>query len=174
MMEFLRSRRFKIALASVVVVGLVVSGALGLFQALRAPTPPAPVQTPDPGAAQNQERSEAPDVDALGDPPEGLSYVSGDADVRCSIAECVRLVRVVAAEGEQAPGSEEAIASVYDHLLGADWGQLLPEGAQSPGDVPLGDTILTDGDVMVTDSSEHDARDATALLMLGNANPPAS
>ncbi|MFI6575661.1 hypothetical protein ACIBFB_07650 [Nocardiopsis sp. NPDC050513] len=174
MMELLRSRRFKIALASAVVVGLVVSGALGLFQALRAPVAPAPGATPDAGAAPTQERLEAPDVDVLGDPPEGLSYLSEDADVRCSAAECVRLVRVVAAEGEETPGSEEAIASVYDHLLGADWGQLLPEGAESPDDVPLGETILTDGDVLVADSSEHDAEDATALLMLGNANPPAS
>ncbi|MEV2278376.1 hypothetical protein AB0I72_22590 [Nocardiopsis sp. NPDC049922] len=174
MMELLRSRRFKIALASAVVVGLVVSGALGLFQALRAPVPPAPGEVPDSGAAQNQERLEAPDVDVLGDPPEGLSYVSEDGDVRCSTAECVRLVRVVAAEGEEAPGSEEAITSVYDHLLDANWGQLLPEGAQSPDDVPLGETILTDGDVLVADSSEHDAEDATALLMLGNANPPSS
>ncbi|WP_116246327.1 hypothetical protein [Nocardiopsis sp. FIRDI 009] len=174
MMALLRSRRFTIALAVALVVGLVVSGALGLFHALRAPVPTASPEPPASGAAQAPERLEAPDVDVLGDPPEGLSYVSGDEDVQCTTAECVRLVRVVAEEGAPAADSEEAIESVYHHLLDANWGQLLPEGAESPDDVPLGETILSDGDVLVADSSDHDAEEATALLMLGNAVQPAS
>ncbi|MFV2198284.1 hypothetical protein [Nocardiopsis sp. LOL_012] len=169
MMTLLRSRRFKVVLAVVVVTGLVLSGLWGLFSSFRAPvTSPAEAPT-------SASPLEAPDVDVLGEPPEGLAYASDDTeDVQCTRAECFRLVQVVTDGGEPVPDSEEAIESVYRHLLDADWGQLLPEGAESPDDVPLGETFLTDGQVLVTDSSDHSAQDAPALLMLAGAAPPAS
>src|SRR5699024_5773039 len=177
MLTPLRSKKMMIFLSVVVVVALVLTGGIGLFQALAT----NPVAAPPPqdgreghGQGEAPEPLEAPEVDALGQAPAGLTYTSDDEDVHCNPAECVRLVQVLPEEEGSEVDSEKTIEQVYDHLLDQDWGQLLPEGVEEPADVPLGETMMTDGDVLVADSSEHGGSDSVAVLMLGNANQPAS
>lgn len=174
MLAPLRSKKMMIILSVVVVVALVLTGGIGLFQALST----NPVAAPPPQGGQGQEGApdplEAPEVDALGQAPAGLSYSSADQDVHCNPAECVRLVQVLPEDEGSEADSEEVVEQVYEHLLDQNWGQLLPEGVEEPADVPLGETMMTDGDVLVADSSEHGGSDSVAVLMLGNANQPAS
>lgn len=173
MLTPLRSKKMMIFLSVVVVVALVLTGGVGLFRALS--TNPVAAPPPQDGQEEAPEPLEAPEVDALGQAPAGLTYTSDDEDVHCNPAECVRLVQVLPEEEEGAEvGSEKTIEQVYDHLLDQDWGQLLPEGVEEPADVPLSETMMTDGDVLVADSSEHGGSDSVAVLMLGNANQPAS
>lgn len=178
MLTPLRSKKMMIFLSVVVVVALVLTGGIGLFRALSTnPVAAPPPQDGQEGHGQEEapEPLEAPEVDALGQAPAGLTYTSDDEDVHCNPAECVRLVQVLPEEEEGAEvGSEKTIEQVYDHLLDQDWGQLLPEGVEEPADVPLSETMMTDGDVLVADSSEHGGSDSVAVLMLGNANQPAS
>ena len=172
MLTPLRSKKMMIFLSVVVVVALVLTGGIGLFQALS--TNPVAAPPPQDGQEEAPEPLEAPEVDALGQAPAGLTYTSDDEDVHCNPAECVRLVQVLPEEEGAEVGSEKAIEQVYDHLLDQNWGQLLPEGVEEPADVPLSETMMTDGDVLVADSSEHGGSDSVAVLMLGNANQPAS
>ncbi|WP_193517916.1 hypothetical protein [Nocardiopsis kunsanensis] len=178
MMALLRSRRTMFILAGVVIVGLVVSGGIGLVRSLStvAQTGPVPGQE-EPGGGRQGEGAdplEAPEAGALGQPPNGLEYSSQEDDIECNPAECVRLVSVMSTDEDTDVSSDEAVESVYAQLLEQDWGQLLPEGAEEPSDVPRSETIMTDGDVMVADATEHDSDGAVAVLMLGNANPPAN
>ncbi len=172
MLTPLRSKKMMIFLSVVVVVALVLTGGIGLFQALS--TNPVAAPPPQDGQEEAPEPLEAPEVDALGQAPAGLTYTSDDEDVHCNPAECVRLVQVLPEEEGAEVGSEKTIEQVYDHLLDQNWGQLLPEGVEEPADVPLSETMMTDGDVLVADSSEHGGSDSVAVLMLGNANQPAS
>lgn len=178
MMALLRSRRTMFILAGVVIVGLVVSGGIGLVQSMStvAQTEPAPEQGQPPGGGEGGEGEplEAPEAGALGQAPDGLEYSSEDDDVECNPAECVRIVSVMSTDEDADVSSDEAVEAVYDQLLGQDWGQLLPEGADDPADVPQNETIMTDGEVMVADATEHESDGAVAVLMLGNANPPAN
>lgn len=172
----LRSKKMMIILAVVVAVALVLTGGIGLFQALAT----NPVASPPPaqdgqGQGEAPDPLEAPEIDVLGQAPSGLTYDSDEEeDVHCNPAECVRLVQVLPEDEGSEVDSEEAVEQVYGHLLDQNWGQLLPEGVEEPDDVPMSETIMTDGDVLVADSSEHGGSDSVAVLMLGNANQPAS
>lgn len=180
MMALLRSRRTMFILAGVVIVGLVVSGGIGLVQSMStvAQTEPAPEQGQPGGGGEGEGEEpdplEAPEAGALGQPPDGLEYSSEDDDVECNPAECVRIVSVMTTDEDADASSDEAVEAVYEQLLGQDWGQLLPEGAEDPSDVPQNETIMTDGEVMVADATEHESDGAVAVLMLGSANPPAN
>ena len=169
MMALLRSRTTMYVLASVVVVGLVVSAAVGLFNSLRAVPAKAPQADRENGAPPVQ----APDVPgtaSLGTPPSGLSYVSDpEADVYCRPEGCARLVTVLTEDEEAAEDPGATVQEVYDHLLDRGWKIMLPEGAESPDDVPLEQTVLTDETVMVADSSTGAFGDP-AVLMLRHAD----
>lgn len=176
MMALLRSRRTMFILAAVVIVGLVVSGGIGLVQSMStvAQTEQAPGQGQEGGGEGGPDPLEAPEAGVLGQAPTGLEYSSAEDDVECTPAECIRLVSVMTTDEDADVNSDEAVESVYDGLLEQNWGQLLPEGAEEPEDVPLSETIMTDGEVMVADATEHESDGAVAVLMVGNANPPAN
>ncbi|MFD3687986.1 hypothetical protein ACFWTE_24585 [Nocardiopsis sp. NPDC058631] len=168
MMALLRSRRTMFVLAAVVIVGLVVSAGLGLFNAIGSDptTPTAPPQ----GQGQQEQGGEVPasaappDTDVLGQAPAGLSYVSDpEADVYCEEGECARLVMVLSEDGELPEDSREAAETVFAHLTEHGWEDQDPQGA------PEGRAFLTDGDHLLADTSSHDAADAPAMLMLVNA-----
>ncbi|WP_017615573.1 hypothetical protein [Nocardiopsis salina] len=178
MMALLRSRRTMFILAAVVIVGLVVSGGIGLVQSMStvAQTEQGPGQGQEGGGQGGEggpEPLEAPEAGVLGQAPTGLEYSSEEDDVECVPAECIRLVSVMTTDEDADVSSDEAVEAVYDGLLEQNWGQLLPEGAEEPDDVPLSETIMTDGEVMVADATEHESDGAVAVLMVGNANPPA-
>ncbi|XKK41516.1 hypothetical protein HFP72_15085 [Nocardiopsis sp. ARC36] len=170
MMALLRSRNTMFVLAAVVIVGLVVSAGLGLFNAIgSAPTAPA---APPQGQGQEGQGGQGtgpapdapPDVDVLGQAPAGLSYVSDpEADVYCEQNECVRLVMVLTEGGELPEDSRESVETVLSHLAEHGWEEQSPQGA------PEGRAFLTDGDHLLADTSSHDTADASAMLMLGNA-----
>ncbi|MEE2039126.1 hypothetical protein Q8791_18080 [Nocardiopsis sp. CT-R113] len=170
MMALLRSRRTMFILASVVIVGLVVSAGLGLFNAIgSAPTSPA---APPQGQGQEGQGGQGggpspaapPEVDVLGQAPAGLSYVSDpEADVYCEQNECVRLVMVLTEGGELPEDSRDTAEAVLSHLTERGWEEEAAQGA------PEGRSFLTDGDHLLADTSSHDAADAPAMLMLGNA-----
>ncbi|MBR8740878.1 hypothetical protein [Nocardiopsis sp. MG754419] len=177
MMALLRSRKTMYVLVGLVVVGLVVSGAIGLFQSFNA----APVASQQQqgqqgqgqqGAPDGQQQEPPPDVGALGDPPSGFTYVDQD-EAHCNGNVCFRLILVAGEDGEELDMStDEAVTSVYEHLLSNGWRQELPEDADSPDDIALNDSVLTDGDTLVADSSAPGG-DAIPVLMLGNAGMPA-
>ncbi|WP_241474765.1 hypothetical protein [Nocardiopsis xinjiangensis] len=177
-MALLRSRRTMFILAGLVIVGLVVSGGIGLVRSMStvAQTGPAPGQGQPGGGGEGEQTDplEAPEAGTLGQAPDGLEYSSEDDDVECNPAECVRIVSVMGTDEDTDVSSDEAVEAVYDQLRGQDWGQLLPQGAEEPSDVPQSETIMTDGEVMVADATEHGSDGAVAVLMLGNANPPAN
>jgi hypothetical protein len=157
-------------LVGVVVVGLIVSAAAGLFQAIAtAPVTPPTEQPQGQQGAPGAEPQEAPPASVLGDAPDGLSYASGDNDVFCDETECVRLVQVLTEDGEPTDDTEGTVQDVYDHLLEEGWLIMLPEGVESPDDVPLSQTVLTDQDVMVADSSQHEDAGTPAVLMVGDS-----
>jgi len=168
MMALLRSRKTMFVLAGVVIVGLVVSAGLGLFNAIGT-TPAAPPQQEQGQGQQGQGGGPAPDappdVDVLGQAPAGLSYVSDpEDDVYCEANECVRLVMVLT-EDRELPEEEsrETVETVLGHLLERGWEEQRPEGA------PEGQAFVTDGDHLLADTSSHDTADSPAMLMLGNA-----
>ncbi|GHC98385.1 hypothetical protein GCM10007079_52680 [Nocardiopsis terrae] len=176
MMALLRSRRTLYVLVGLVVVGLVVSGAIGLFQSFNAPpvaNPGGQGQQERPGQGQQGEQPDPPpDVGALGSPPSGLSYVDQD-EAHCAQGHCFRLILVAGEDGEELDTeTEEVIRSVYEHLLANGWEQELPPDAESADDIALTDSVLTDGTTLVADSSAP-AADALPVLMLGNAGMPA-
>ncbi|KOX11263.1 hypothetical protein [Nocardiopsis sp. NRRL B-16309] len=166
----LRSRRTMAVLVGVVVVGLIVSAAAGLFQAFAtAPEVPPLEQSQEQPGAPGPQAEEPPPASALGEAPDGLSYRSGENDVYCEEQECVRLVRVLTEDGEPTDDTEATIQDVFDHLLDEDWLIMLPEGVESPDDVPLEQTVLTDEEVMVADSSQHEDEETPAVLMIGDS-----
>ncbi len=170
MMALLRSRRTMAVLVGVVVVGLIVSAAAGLFQAFAtAPAVPPLEQAQGQQGAPGPRPEEPPAASALGEAPDGLSYSSGENDVYCEELECVRLVRVLTEDGEPTGDTEATVQDVYDHLLADDWLIMLPEGVESPDDVPLNQTVLTDQEVMVADSSQHEDDETPAVLMVADS-----
>lgn len=174
MMALLRSRKTMFVLVGLVVVGLVISGAIGLFQSFNA----APVAQGEQGQGQGQQgtpegqqQEPPPDVDALGSPPSGFTYVDQD-EAHCNGSICFRLILVAGEEGEALDmETDEAIGTVYEHLLANGWEQELPSEADSPDDIELTDSVLTDGEILVADSSSPG--DSVPVLMLGNAGMPA-
>ena len=176
MMALLRSRKTMYLLVGLVVVGLVVSGAIGLFQSFNtnpvgAPENQGPQGQGQPGG-QGQEQEPPPEVGALGTPPSGFTYVDQD-EAHCAQNVCFRLILVAGEDGEELDmDSDEAIRAVYEHLLANGWSQELPPEAESADDIELTDSVLTDGDTLVADSSAPGG-DALPILMLGNAGTPA-
>ncbi|RKS06307.1 hypothetical protein DFP74_1935 [Nocardiopsis sp. Huas11] len=173
MKALLRSRRTMAVLVGVVVVGLIVSAAAGLFQAF-ATAPAVPPLEQTQGQEGGPQPEEPPAASVLGEAPDGLSYTSGENDVYCEELECVRLVRVLTEDGETTEDTEATVQEVYDHLLANDWLIMLPEGVESPDDVPLEQTVLTDQEVMVADSSQHEDEETPAVLMVGNSTQAGS
>lgn len=180
MMALLRSRRMLYALVGLVVVGLVVSGAVGLFQSFNAPSTAAPGggqgqqgQPGQPGQGQQGDQPEPPpEVSSLGRPPSGFTYVDQD-EAHCAQGQCFRLIVIAGEEGEELDDApEEAVQAVYEHLLDNGWRQELPPDVESADDIALVDSVLTDGTTLVADSTAPSA-DALPVLMLGNAGMPA-
>ncbi|PWV45489.1 hypothetical protein [Nocardiopsis sp. L17-MgMaSL7] len=174
MMALLRSRKLLYVLVGLVVVGLVVSGAIGLFQSFNSP----PVATPGDGQGQQgpgqqgEQGTPPPDVGALDSPPSGFTYVDQD-EAHCSQGQCFRLIVIAGEEGEELDGEpEEAVRAVYEHLVSHGWRQEIPPGAESEEDVELIDTVLTDDTTLVADSTASEPG-ALPVLMLGNAGNPA-
>lgn len=169
MMGLLRSRRTMFVLVGLVVVGLVVSAGIGLFNAIgSAPVAsPPPQGQPDGGQGDAPPQNPPPDVDVLGQAPSGLTYVSDpEADVYCEGTECVRLVMVVTEDGELTEDSRETVDTVVTHLLDQGWEEQEPQGA------PEEQVFLSDGDHMLADTSAHDEPESPATLMLGDASGP--
>lgn len=177
MMALLRSRRMLYVLVGLVVVGLVVSGAVGLFQSFNAPSTAAPGadqgQQGQPGQGQQGDQpAPPPGVDSLGRPPSGYTYVDQD-EAHCAQGQCFRLIVIAGEDGQELDGdAQEAVESVYEHLLDNGWRQELPPQAESEDDIALVDSVLTDGTTLVADSTAPSA-DALPVLMLGNAGMPA-
>ncbi|MDT0328021.1 hypothetical protein [Nocardiopsis lambiniae] len=171
MMALLRSRTTMFVLVGIVVAGLVVSAAIGLFNSIgTAPvggTAPQGGQGGAPPGASSE--PDVPDVSALGDPPSGLSYSSDpEADIYCEQQGCGRLVTVGAEEGETPEDSTAAVREIYEDLLDRDWKIMLPSDVEDPEDLPLEEHVLTDGTVMVADSSPAGADGPTVLLLIGS------
>lgn len=181
MMALLRSRKTMFVLVGLVVVGLVISGAIGLFQSFNA----APVAGPEgqgqqgqgeqgqgqQGSPDGQQQEPPPEVDVLGSPPSGFTYVDQD-EAHCNGSICFRLILVAGEDGEELDmETDEVVGTVYEHLLANGWNQELPPEADSPDDIALTDSVLTDGDILVADSSSPG--DSIPVIMLGNAGMPA-
>lgn len=177
MMTLLRSRQTMYILAAVAIGGLIIATGIGLIQAMVASSPSATPPPPEEeqgqqgqgeeGGEEVPETEEPPEVADLGEPPSGFAYESEEEDVHCESVECVRLVEVVPeSEGADAD-TEEIIDEVYGHLLSQDWGQILPEGAESPEDAENSEIIMTNDEIMLADSSDHTA-DSSAVLMVGH------
>ncbi|MFL1378402.1 MULTISPECIES: hypothetical protein [unclassified Nocardiopsis] len=165
MMALLRSRTTMYVLASIVVVGLVVSAAVGLFNSLGTVPSGAP-QTGQGDGAPPARAADVPDVSLLGNPPPGLSYASDpEDDVYCRQEGCARLVSVLTEDGEATEDPRATVREVYDHLVDRDWMIMLPEGVESPDDLPLEQTVLTDQTVMVADSSTGAAGEPAVLMV---------
>jgi hypothetical protein len=180
MMALLRSRRMLYVLVGLVVVGLVVSAAIGLYQSFTPPTPAAPGgdrgqqgQPTQPGQGQGGQPDPPPEVDSLGRPPSGFTYVDED-EAHCSQGQCFRLIVIAGEDGQEFDGdAEEAVESVYEHLLGNGWRQELPPEVEPEDEIALVDSFLTDGTTLVAGFAASDA-DNLPVLMLGNAGPPAN
>ncbi|CAL9500860.1 hypothetical protein SUDANB121_03450 [Nocardiopsis dassonvillei] len=165
MMALLRSRTTMYVLASIVVVGLVVSAAVGLFNSIGAVSTGAPQSGQEGGAPPAQE-PDVPDVSSLGDPPSGLVYTSDPENgVYCQQQGCARLVTVLTEDDEPTEDPRATVQEVYDHLLDRDWKIMLPPGAESPEDVPPEQTVLTDDTVMIADSSTGNSGDPAVLMI---------
>ncbi|WP_159944748.1 MULTISPECIES: hypothetical protein [unclassified Nocardiopsis] len=166
MMALLRSRRTMFVLVGLVVVGLVVSAAIGLFNAIGT----APVTAPQQEQQQNGDRGTGqapaapPDAGVLGQAPPGLAYVSDpEADVYCEGTECVRLVMVMTEDGELPEDSRASVEAVADQLTARGWEEQRPQGA------PADQLFLSDGEHILADTSSHDDPESAAMLMLGDA-----
>ncbi|WP_017583726.1 hypothetical protein [Nocardiopsis valliformis] len=181
MMALLRSRRMLYVLVGLVVVGLVVSGAVGLFQSFNAPTTAAPGggqgqqgQPGQPGQGQQGAQPDPPpEVGSLGRPPSGFTYVDQD-EAHCDPQGlCFRLIVIAGEDGQELDDdAEESVQTVYEHLLDNGWRQELPPGTESEDEIALVDSVLTDGTTLVADSTAPSAG-ALPVLMLGNAGMPA-
>lgn len=176
MMALLRSRRTLYVLVGLLVVGLVVSGAIGLFQSFNAPpgsSPDGQGQQGQQGQGQQGDQADPPpEVGALGSPPSGFTYVDQD-EAHCAQGHCFRLIVIADEDGEEIDGDAvESVEAVYEHLLSNGWRQELPPDAESADDIALADSVLTDGTTLVADSTAPSA-DALPVLMLGNAGMPA-
>lgn len=180
-MDLLRSRVAMVVLAAAVTLGMVTAGAWGLFSARNAPVPPAAGQGQ--GQAQGgptgsaESPAAAPKLDTLGEAPKGTAYT--DFGEQCPDVECVRIVGINLEEGKdgekQSSGeqTEATIDKVFKHLLDEGWGRVLPNSEADPDSVPLGESYLTDGQVLIT-ATPVNAPDASAGVMLMHAQEPAS
>lgn len=170
MLTLLRSRKTMFVLAGVVVVGLVLSAGIGLFNAIGTAPASAPPQPQDGGRGSAPPAADPPpDVEALGQAPSGLSYVSDqEDDVYCEATECVRLVMVMTEDGELTEDSSETIDTVVAHLTERGWQERDPEGAAEE------QVFLSDGEHMVADTSSHGTDGSPATLMLGDAEEAAA
>ncbi|MFC4565072.1 hypothetical protein ACFO4E_24720 [Nocardiopsis mangrovi] len=164
MLALLRSRATMYITAALVTLGLVATGAVGLFNALNAPPQPDAA----PGAGATPSGPPAPPLDAIGEAPGGAAYA--DLGEQCQNGECFRLVGITA-DDESADGTE-VIDTVYGHLLDEGWARVPPPGVDDPDDAPMADSYLTDGSVMLQGSTEPFAPGSTAGLMLGHAQEP--
>ncbi|PSK99493.1 hypothetical protein CLV63_103218 [Murinocardiopsis flavida] len=161
MMALLRSRTAMYVLVGLTVLGLVATGAVGLFNALSAPAP-----AEGPGAGQGAATPDVPALDTLGSAPDGFVY--SDLGPQCDpgTGECFRAVGVTAADDADGAATVEA---VYGHLIDRGWGRMLPKGAKDPDDVPLEDTVLTKDDLVVKGSVEPYDKETTAGLIIADA-----
>ncbi|MDA0565926.1 hypothetical protein LG943_16630 [Streptomonospora sp. S1-112] len=164
MLGLLRSRTTILVVSALLILGMVATGAVGLVNALGSPGPSAG-QAP---SAQPDSPMPAPALDELGDAPRGASYT--DFGEQCPDVECVRIVGVATKDGED---TDEAVEKVFGHLLDQGWARILPNQEADPDDVPLAESYLTNGSVMVT-AAPVDAPDTTAGLMLMHAQEPDS
>ncbi|MBV2365104.1 hypothetical protein KUM37_17460 [Streptomonospora sp. NEAU-YY374] len=164
MMALLRSRTTILVLGALLILGMIATGAVGLVNALGTPGPAAGQNPP----AQPDSPMPAPALDELGEAPRGASYT--DFGEQCPDVECVRIVGVATAEGDD---TDEAVEKVFGHLLDEGWARILPNQEADPEDVPLAESYLTNGEVMVT-AAPVNAPDTTAGLMLMHAQEPAS
>ncbi|RNL84349.1 hypothetical protein [Halostreptopolyspora alba] len=172
MLSKLRSRRPLALLVGVVIVAMVATGAVGLFDAMLADDSPQRGQEEPPqrergGPDATTDPEPAPDLDALGDPPEEVSYE--DASENCELGECYRVVGVTG----DGLGQEETVEAVANHLLDQGWGQVDPSGRE-PSGVPASETILSDGEVMIqgTPQPHPEAPDADGFVILAHAEAP--
>ncbi|HLU96881.1 MAG TPA: hypothetical protein VKZ89_08600 [Thermobifida alba] len=154
MMALLRSRKVQAGLAVAGVLALLGTMVVTLLYQPWASdsAPPAPPA--------------APSVEALGAAPEGVTYT--DLGQQCTPQECYRPVAVTAAGLD----AEEAVETVYTHLLDQGWGRLLPEGETDPEKVPYAESALSDGAVMVQGSLDPYVEGTTAGLLLAHLVPP--
>ena len=174
LMDLLRRRVFMVGLAVAVAVGMVATGAIGLFNALSAPDAPPQGQAAPPGNAASP--VSAPKLDTLGEAPKDTSYT--DFGEQCPDVECVRIVGIATEDGGgkgkiSDEETEAAIETVYNHLLDDGWARVLPDNEADPDEVPLSESYLTDGTVMIT-ATPVNAPDASAGLMLMHAQQPDS
>ncbi|MUL40431.1 hypothetical protein FZ103_04425 [Streptomonospora sp. PA3] len=173
MMDLLRSRMTMVVLAAVVTVALVATGAIGLFDALSSPDSGRAADGRPPGTAASPVA--APKLESLGKAPQGASYT--DFGQQCPDVECVRIVGVSVADGGEEQDSDKAskaaIDKVFNHLLDKGWARVLPNSEADPKEVPLGESYLTDGQVLIT-ATPVNAPDASAGLMLMHAQRPGS
>lgn len=161
MMALLRSRTAMYVLVGLTVLGLVATGAIGLFNALSAPSAPE-----DRGTGQGAAAPEVPALDTIGSAPDGFAYTDLGPQCDPGSGECFRAVGVTAPEDTDGAATVDA---VYNHLLDRGWGQMLPEGAKDPDDAPLEDTVLTKDDLIVKGSTEPYDKDTTAGLIIADA-----
>lgn len=170
MMALLRSKRTMFILAGVVIVGMVVSAGIGLFNAIgSAPVAAPPAQSQQDGGqgGSGQNRNQPPNTDVLGEAPSGLQYRSdAEQDVYCEGTECVRLVRVMTEEGELPEDSRDTVLTVVSHLTEQGWEEQNPQGA------PAEQIFLSNGEYLLADTSAHDDSEAAPTLMLGDASGP--
>lgn len=162
MMAMLRSRKMMIFLAVLVTVGLVCTGMVGLFRAMSAPSPAENASPENPSTAPRS----APAMDALGTAPSSVEY--SDLGEQCDTNECYRIVGITADDLDGAAAVEE----VYGHLVDNSWGRMLPKGENDPDEVPLTETVLTNGNVIVQGNSEPYAPETTAGLIVAHAQEP--
>ncbi|GAB3439994.1 hypothetical protein GCM10027570_04960 [Streptomonospora sediminis] len=177
MMDLLRSRVAMVVLAAAVTLGMVTAGAWGLFSARNAPEPSAAGQGQGGPTGSAESPAAAPKLDSMGKAPKGTAYT--DFGEQCPDVECVRIVGISLEGGKdgdrQDSGNqtEAAINKVFNHLLDEGWGRVLPNSEADPDSVPLGESYLTDGQVLIT-ATPVNAPDASAGVMLMHAQKPAS
>lgn len=147
-------------LVGLVSLGLVVSTAWGWVATLNAPEPLPPEAAVAPASA--------PDMDALGSPPDGVSYV--DFGEECDTVECFRIVGVDSEDLD----AEESIEAIYTTLLDRGYGRLLPPGEDDPQEVDWVDSALTDGEVIIQGSDQPAAEDTIAHLIIVHADGASS
>ncbi|MFC3998312.1 hypothetical protein ACFOVU_20470 [Nocardiopsis sediminis] len=164
MLALLRSRATMYITAALVTLGLVATGAVGLFNALNAPPQPDPAA----GAGETPSGAPAPPLDAIGEAPGGAAY--SDLGEQCQNGECYRLVGITA-EDDSADATE-MIDTVYGHLLDEGWARVPPPGVEDVDDVPMAESYLTNGSVLLQGSTDPFVQGSTAGLMLGHAQEP--
>ncbi|MDS1270074.1 hypothetical protein RIF23_07185 [Lipingzhangella sp. LS1_29] len=189
MMSLLRTRTMMKILVGICILGLVVTGAVGLITARDAPQQPPPQDLPGgaqdpgpptardapqqpppqdlPGGAQDpgppEDLADAPELNVLGSPPDQIKY--SDLGEECDATECGRVAGVESADLD----GDEAIDTVYTTLLDGDFALLLPPGEEDPEGVDWEDAALTNSKVVVQGSPQPAGEDDVAHLVILNA-----